>query len=111
MRDMGFDYENVGIRDSSIFFFQKAILLASVQKNVEMIFTMKTHIASLYHLLGRNDEALTLIKEVITYNDKSSQSATFSVAADIYQALGMTDSAVVCYQRLINLIQVSHVKK
>lgn len=103
LRDMGFDYENVGIRDSSIFFFQKAILLASVQKNVEMIFTMKTHIASLYHLLGRNDEALTLIKEVITYNDKSSQSATFSVAADIYQALGMTDSAVVCYQRLINL--------
>ena len=103
LRDIGFDYENVGIRDSSIFFFQKAILLASVQKNDEMIFTMKTNIASLLHLLGKNDEALTLIKDVITYNDKSSQSATFSVAADVYQALGMTDSAVVCYQKLISL--------
>lgn len=103
LRDLGFDYENIGKRDSSILYFKKAMHLASTLKKTDMIFAMKNHMASLLHLLGKNYDALSLIREVIAYDDKSSQSAIFSVASDIYQALGMTDSAIACYNKLINL--------
>ena len=103
IRDLGFNYENVGKRDSSVCFFEKAMSLAELQNEERMIMQMKVQMANVYYTLGQIDKAHELISAAIKYNDVANQSATYSIAAKTYQSLELIDSAIFCYEKLSNL--------
>ena len=106
LMEIGFNFENVNRRDSSIIYLRKAADLALLQKNEKMVFMLKVQIANLYYLLGDYHQARVIIREAINYNDIKNQSAIYSVGANIYKASNMTDSAMFCYHILTNLTSV-----
>ncbi len=103
LRDLGFNYENIGKRDSSIYYFEQAMSLAELQNDERAVMQMKVQMANLCYILGYIDKAHELISQAIAYDDKADQSATYSIAAKTYQTLGMMDSAFFYYEKLSNL--------
>jgi tetratricopeptide (TPR) repeat protein len=106
LRDLGFNYENVGERDSSICYFEQAMSLAELQNEKLIVMQMKVQMANVYLKIGKINETHELISAAMNCNDKANQSATYSIAAKTYQALGLMDSASFCYNRLSSLPSV-----
>lgn len=106
LMEIGFNFENVNSRDSSIVFLKEAADLAQSQRNEKMVNMLKVQIANMYYHLGKYYQARTMIKEAIDYNDSKNQSAIYSVAANIYKAANLKDSALFCYHILTNLTSV-----
>lgn len=100
LRDLGFNYENVGRRDSSIYYFEQAMSLAELQNNERSVMQMKVQMANLCYTLGHIDKAHEFISQAIAYNDKANQGAIYSIAAKVYNAMEYYDSAYICYQKL-----------
>ena len=103
LRDLGFNYENVGERDSSICYFEQAMSLAELQNEKLIVMQMKVQMANLCYTLGHIDKAHELISQAIAYDDKANQGAIYSIAAKVYNAMEYYDSAYICYLKLQDL--------
>lgn len=106
IRDIGFNYENVGKRDSLIYYFNKAMSFAILLNEEQLIIQMKVQMANAYYTTGKIDKAHELISEAIKYDDSSNQSAIYSIAAKTFLKINLIDSAVYCYKKLTNLPSV-----
>lgn len=100
LRDLGFNYENVGRRDLSFLYFERAMSLAEQLADERMMMQMKVQMANAYFKMGETNKAYELISAAVKYNDKANKSATYSIAAKTYQALGLMDSAIFYYNQL-----------
>lgn len=103
LMEIGFNYENVNKRDSSIVYLMKAADLALIQGNEKMVSMLKVQLANMRYLEGDLTGARLLINEALAFDDKKNQSAIYSVAANIFKASDMIDSALYCYHVLAGL--------
>lgn len=106
LTEIGFNYENINQRDSSIICMERAMALAFLSNETDMVFMLKTQMANIQRLLGNQLEAQKLIHESITFDDPQNRSAVYSIAADIYKSANMADSALYCYNVLTKLTSI-----
>jgi hypothetical protein len=106
LTEIGFNYENINQRDSSIIYMERAMALAFLSNETDMVFMLKTQMANIQRLLGNQLEAQKLIHESITFDDPQNRSAVYSIAAYIYKSANMADSALYCYNVLTKLTSI-----
>ena len=79
--------------DSAEALYSDAMRLAQASHNYEMQASLHTQISVMLLSQGNKDEALIHIRKAIEYDDPDNRSATYSAAVDIFNSLGIEDSA------------------
>lgn len=79
--------------DSAEILYSDAMLLAQDSHNEELEASLHTQISVMLLSQGKKDEALQHIRKSIEYDDPDNKSATYSAAVDIFNSLGIEDSA------------------
>ena len=79
--------------DSAEILYSDAMLLAQDSHNEELEASLHTQISVMLLSQGKKDEALQHIRKSIEYDDPDNKSATYSAVVDIFNSLGIEDSA------------------
>lgn len=101
LRDLGYLQKNAMKYDKAIRLYGSALSLAKSQNNEDLAATVSGQLASLYCTTGNLGKAWEHLKKAIAYNDPYDQGSILHITAELYEATGMQDSAISCYQKLI----------
>ena len=100
-RDIAEQYKFLNNNDSSFFFYFKSLELAETSNNIEMCNDVKAQIASLYIQNEKYDSAKMLLMPSLLNIDSANITATYNIASKIYRHEGNIDSALICYNKLL----------
>ena len=101
LRDMADAFRGNNQVDSALCYFQRSYDLALDNGMVDLANMVQSQIASMYDLLGEYDKAREALLQAFKCKHKASQSAIYSIAADIYLHCGQVDSALYYNTRLL----------
>ena len=100
-RDIAEQYKFLEKNDSSLHFYQKALKYAEASKNSRRINDILSQIAELYSKQGNYQVAYDYIQPPLQEIDSTNMSALYNIASKIYRHLGKEDSALICYDKLL----------
>ena len=100
-RDIAEQYKFLEKNDSSLHFYQKALKYAEASKNSRRINDILSQIAELYSKQGNYQVAYDYIQPPLQEIDSTNMSALYNIASKIYRHLGKEDSALICYEKLL----------
>ena len=100
-RDLAEQFKYMNMPDSSFFYYEYALLLASQSKNINMANDVMMQMARLYVSEGRHRDALPFIRPALNVIDSADISPTYAIASDVYKGCGIRDSALFCYNKLL----------
>lgn len=100
-RDIAEQYKFLEKNDSSLHFYQKALKYAEASKNSRRINDILSQIAELYSKQGNFQVAYDYIQPPLQEIDSTNMSALYNIASKIYRHLGKEDSALICYEKLL----------
>ena len=100
-RDIAEQYKFLEKNDSSLHFYQKALKYAEASKNSRRINDILSQIAALYSKQGNYQVAYDYIQPPLQEIDSTNMSALYNIASKIYRHLGKEDSALICYDKLL----------
>ena len=103
LRDMADAFRGNNQMDSALYYFRKSYDLAHANGMADLANMVQSQIASMYDLLGEYDKAREALQQAFKYKHKASQSAIYSIAADIYLHCGQVDSALYYNTRLLDM--------
>ena len=98
---IAWSYKALGIYAKSIQYLNIAREIAVSNKQEETVSNIDAQIADLYYLGKKYTEATKYIERALTNTDNSNKSATYSIAAEIYQATGKTEAAKYYYEKVM----------
>ena len=101
LRDMADAFRGNNQMDSALYYFRKSYDLACDNGMADLANMVQSQIASMYDLLGEYNKAREALQQAFKYKHKASQSAIYSIAADIYLHCGQVDSALYYNTRLL----------
>jgi len=102
-RDIAEQYKFMNENDSSIIYYFKSLKLAEEFFAIEMCNDVKSQLASLYIQKEMYDSARIFIMPSLKAIDSANITATYNIASKIYRHEGYIDSAVICYDKLLDL--------
>lgn len=102
LRDMGNLYYDLGLCDSAYICYTSALKLARLQNNEEMESVAACQLARYYNHEKQYDTAKKYIRISLNYDDPNDRSGVFYNAANVYKGLGMTDSVIYFYRKLLD---------
>ena len=102
-RDIAEQYKFMNENDSSIIYYFKSLKLAEDFFAIEMCNDVKSQLASLYIQKEMYDSARIFIMPSLIAIDSANITATYNIASKIYRHEGYIDSAVICYDKLLDL--------
>ena len=100
-RDIGEVFYHIGKPDSALAYYHVAMDLSRQSQNEDMLKDVQSQIARVLNSQGKYGESLPYITAATNHIDSASISAIYSIAARTYQGLGKSDSALYCYQKLL----------
>ena len=92
-RDIAEEYKFMNMNDSSLLFYEQALLLAQQSSNTRMCNDVMSQLASLYNEMGDYKTAMKYIQPALNHIDTACISAVYSIAAKCYSHLQQGDSA------------------
>lgn len=102
MRDMTDIYRNINKTDSALYFCQMAYELSKKLQRQDLINIMQSQNASLNIQLKRYDQAKIALQDALKDIERPNKSGIYSIAAELYQNIGKTDSATYYYRTLVD---------
>lgn len=101
LRDMGGLYYDMDLHDSAYICYSTALKLAREQNNKEMESVVACQLARYYNHEKQFEIAKQYIQISLNYDDPNDRSGVFYNAANVYKGLGMMDSVVFYYKKLL----------
>ena len=101
LRDIGSIYRSYDKPNAALRFYKKALTLAREQGNKDMEATVCGQMAKLYIACSDFNTAKKYLKIATDYDDPYDRNSILYVKASLFRMTGNTDSAILCYQRLI----------
>lgn len=101
LKDIADAYRCIDKNDSSLYYFRKAYDLANIHKDYELMALVQSQIASLYTELGKYDLAQQALQPSLDSLNIPSKSGIFSIASELYNKIGLIDSAIYYYKELL----------
>ncbi len=101
LRDIGSMYRAKKEVTPALHFYNKALALAREQGNKDMEATVCGQMARTYITDSQLDKAKQYLKIATDYGDPYDRNSILYVKACLFKEMGMTDSAIYCYQKLI----------
>lgn len=101
LKDLAYTYQCITRPDSSLYYYRQGYALAGKLNNLPLMHSIQANIAALYVSQNRFEEAKECLIPLLTHLEGIDSSAVYSIAADIYQFTGKTDSAAYFYQKLL----------
>lgn len=101
LRDLAFALEDNDMFEEALTTYNEALSIANKTRNNDMMLRVKAHLASYYDDRKEHKRALSMIREVLHNELKQNFSSTYFIASAIYEHCGMSDSALFCYQNMI----------
>ena len=109
--NIGDAYERMKVYDSSLFYHNKALDLASQTDDINIIGAAYTDIGYVLYKLGKNDESLINYRKAIPYlvatEDNRFLSNAYNGIAEILEKKKQIDSAIFYSRKALNLVQNS----
>ncbi len=102
LRDMAGAYRNINREDSSIYYYQIAFKIGEKLQRPDLTNMIQSQIASLYIHLGKYDLAKIALQDALIDIEHPNKSGIYSIAAEFYRNIGMTDSAAYYYKALLD---------
>lgn len=102
-RDIGGVYWAREKLDSTLYYYKKALDLAVKIKDTGTFANINEQIAALYINLGNTDATVKCLHHAAPYLDPRDISSTLSIYSDLYEKTGKTDSAFICYKKLLDV--------
>lgn len=102
LRDIAGAYRNIDQEDSSIYYYQTAYKVGTKLQRPDLTNMIQSQIASLYIHLGKYDSAKITLQDALIDIERPNKSGIYSIAAELYHKIGMTDSAAYYYKALLD---------
>lgn len=102
LRDMAYAHRESDRIDSAIYYYQKASDMAEMNEQTNNMYMVQTQLASLYLQLGEYSLAQKAFEYGKLHKHKANKSCLYSIAANLYDHTGKPDSAIYCYQQLLD---------
>ena len=101
LRDAAEQYKYLSLNDSSLLLYRNALQLSQQCNNGHLCRVVQSQIARLYIAKGDYELAHQYILPAINHIDTVDISSTYALASVIYKNIGDADSALYCYNKLL----------
>ncbi len=101
LRDIAEQFMSIHKADSSLFYYRNALNLSNSIGDYRMIYEIKSQIAAVFCELGRFQEAKVMILPSLSDVDTASITSIYNIASKIYKSENNLDSAIMCYNKLL----------
>ena len=101
LRDMAEQFISMNMADSSLAYYRKALKFSTKIGDARMTNELKSQIAAVYCELGRYGEAKMMIQPSLRDVDSASITSIYNIASKVYMHEGNLDSAIVCFNKLL----------
>ena len=103
LRDIATSYRGLGNLDSTLYYFERARMLAEEYGSQYYVNLIKSQMASLYIYLGEYDVAKKLVNELLPHVSSETKSSVYSIASNIFFKMGQLDSATYYNNELLKI--------
>ena len=102
LRDIADIYRKIHKEDSALICYQSAYSISKQIRQENMYGMIVNQMVALYLHKGEFSIAKELLQNTLSCVNTPNKSSTYSIAAKLYQAIGMTDSATYYYNTLLD---------
>ena len=102
LRDIGNIFRYTDREDSAVIYFQKAYKISMQINNKSLKSMIQSQRAALFTSIEQYDSAKLALQDALNGIRKVNRSSTYTIAAKLYHAMDMTDSATYYYKSLLD---------